>query len=818
MQPGLPAPEADGEALSRAVGRLLRRHGSEVTMRQRVVALAAFSRAGWALGTVLLVTSLVVAALPLTPLLSSTADLWVTDMGQLVLAAAAAVTTGWRARRTRDRLSTTWLAFSLGCGAWAAGQAVWNWYELGSHGEPFPSAADLGFLLFPLGAVVGLARFPRPATTGDRRRSLLDSLLITIGLTLVSWATALGAVVAAEATDRFAFLVSLAYPTTDLLVLSLLAIVLGQQWAARGALTLLAAGITGITVGDSAFAYFTAGGSPLAEHTADVGWVVGFALLAVAPLRRVHPKEARPAAREVAVPSTLPYLPILLAALVVGGELAAGHRPEFVETTLLAVTVVLVLLRQHSVMKENSRLATALSVRESQLRHQAFHDALTGLANRALFRDRVAHALELHRRDLRGLAVLFCDLDDFKLVNDTLGHRAGDELLVRVAERLRGALRGGDTLARLGGDEFAVLLEDGGDPWAVARQVIEVMQSSYTVDGRKLRVQGSLGLAVVEGAMPTPDADVLMAQADTAMYAAKRAGKGCFRVFAPGMELDEVADEGLRRRLAAAIKEGAITLHYQPITDLKSGTVQAFEALARWHEGGAQVPPDVFIPAAERMGLIGELTAHVLDLACAQVAAWDRAGARDDFTVAVNVSPHLIVQRSFPDQVLATLDRHRVAPSRLVIEITESGLLVDFRAAKDVTRRLNALGIRLSLDDFGVGYSSLTHLSQIPLQSLKIDQLFVAGLGRDAGQTHFTEALLHFAADLGLEVIAEGIERAEQLRLLRDLGCDMGQGFLLGRAAPAASWTLQLLAEPGAWRLPEPRRSLHAEECPLPGP
>jgi predicted signal transduction protein with EAL and GGDEF domain len=381
-----------------------------------------------------------------------------------------------------------------------------------------------------------------------------------------------------------------------------------------------------------------------------------------------------------------------------------------------------------------------------------------------------------------------------------------------VAERLRGALRSGDTLARLGGDEFAVLLEDGGDPWAVARQVIDVMQSSYSVAGRELQVQGSIGLAVVEGEMLTPDADVLMAQADTAMYAAKRAGKGCFRVFAPGMELEEVTDDGLRRRLTAAIAEGAITLHYQPITDLRTGTVQAFEALARWHEDGAQVPPDVFIPAAERMGLIGELTAHVLDLACAQVAAWDRAGVRDDFTVAVNVSPQLIVQRSFPDQVLTTLKRHGVAPSRLVIEITESGLLGDFRAARDVTHRLNALGIRLSLDDFGVGYSSLTHLSQIPLQSLKIDRLFIAGLGRDAGQTHFTEALLHFASDLGLEVIAEGIERPEQLRLLRDLGCGMGQGFLLGCAAPAESWTLPLLAEPGTWLLPTQRRPVTADD------
>ncbi len=778
-------------------------------MRQRVLDLAAFSRAGWAACATTALVVAVVAVVPLTNLVPTSAGNALSDLGQLVVAAAAASTTAWRARSSSGRLRGSWAAISAGCAAWAVGEAVWSWYDLvPGTGAPFPSAADGGFLLFPVGAVLGLALYPRPATSGDQRRSVLDSLIVGVSLSLVSWTTVLSTVATGQADNQFAFLVSLSYPATDLIVLTMLVIVMSRHATARNALGLLGLGVAAITVADSAFAAFTATNAALDETIANIAWVVGFGALTVAPLRRPSTAGVANATRASAGTSKLPYLPVVVAISLLCAEVMRGQLPDLLETTLGCITVGLVLMRQHSVVRENAKLVLALRTREGQLRHQAFHDALTGLANRALFQDRVAHALDLHRRDLRSLAVLFCDLDDFKLVNDTLGHHAGDELLVRVAERLRGALRAGDTLARLGGDEFAVLIEDGGDPWAVAAQVIEIMHSPYTVDGRRLEVRGSVGLTVVEGDMLTPSPDVLLAQADTAMYAAKRAGKGCFRAFEPGMELEEVADDGLRRRLTAAIQQGAISLRYQPIAELDTGRVTGFEALARWQEAGTGIPPDVFIPAAERMGLIAELTALVLDQACAQLAAWDRAGARTDITVAVNVSPQVIVDRGFPERVLAVLARHRVAPDRLVVEITESGLLSDFRAAKEVTSRLNAAGIKLSLDDFGVGYSSLTHLSQIPLQSLKIDRLFIAGLGRDEGQTRFTEALLRFAADLGLEVIAEGIERLEQLVLLRELGCAGGQGFLLGRAAEADSWTPQLRREQRSRGVPGQRATV----------
>jgi diguanylate cyclase (GGDEF)-like protein len=768
-----------------------------VTVTHRISALATAMTLGVLAVTVVLLTGLggahVVRA--------------VADISELVFAGTAAATAGWRSRRSAGRARLSWRALAIGCGGWAAGEVVWSWYELVTGRDtPFPSLADLGFLLFPVGAALALGLHARPGSAGDRRRSLLDSLTVTSALAVVSWATALGAVAQTRDESLLAFGVSLSYPATDLIVLSMIVIVLSRAAGGRSSLALMGLGITAIAVADSAFAYLTASGAYATGVVADLGWVVGFALLAVAPtLSAGGQHESGPDDLRVAPPSKLPYAPVLLAMVVVGVGLARGHRPGLVDTSLTALTIALVLLRQYSVVRENVVLVTALSQREEQLRHQAFHDGLTGLANRALFHDRVAHALDLHRRDLRGLAVLFCDLDDFKLINDTLGHQAGDELLVRVAERLRGALRSGDTLARLGGDEFAVLIEDGGDPWTVARQIISVMSSTFSVSGRLLAVHASVGLTVVEPEAPTPTADVVLAQADTAMYAAKRTGKGRFQAFEPGMELAEVTDDVLRRRLITAMETGQVSLAYQPITDLRSGELLGFEALARWQDDDTVIPPDVFIPAAERTGLIGRLTDLVLEEVCTQLAVWQQAGAAEHLTVSMNVSPQQIVDRAFPAAVLTTLARHGVPASRLVLEITESGLLTDLEAAKDVTLRLDAGGVRLSLDDFGTGYSSLTHLSQIPLQSIKIDQSFIRGLGLDEGQSRFTDALLRFGANLGLEVIAEGVEHTEQLESLRELGCHRGQGYLIGRPAPAWTWTSDVLGAGRVVDVPRPR-------------
>lgn len=775
-------------------------------MRHRLLALKALSRLQHVAAAAAAAGVTVVVVVLLFGLGGHQVVRLVADLSEVVFAATAAGSAGWMARTSSGRLRRSLAALAVGCAAWAIGQAIWSWYELVlGRATPFPSLADVGYLLFPVGASVALWMYPVSRSQAARRRSVLDALTVTAALALVSWTTVLGTVANAASDSTLAFVVSLSYPVLDLAVLTLLCIVLSHAKGSRETLALLAFGVMAIAVADSSFTYLTATGDYATGATADLGWVVGFAALTVAPFLSRTPVADATQQRPLEAPSKLPYVPVLVATAAVSVEMYLGRKIDVVEATLAAVTVVLVLVRQYLMVRENSRLVTTLSEREQQLHHQAFHDGLTGLANRALFQDRVAHALDLHERDRRGLAVLFCDLDDFKLVNDTLGHAAGDELLVRVAERLRGALRAGDTLARLGGDEFAILIEDGGDPRILARQIIAATHASYAVGGRQVDVQASVGLTIVASDAATPTASDLLMQADTAMYAAKRTGKGGFRAFEPGMELTEVTDEGLRVRLSAAITERQISLEYQPIIDLASGTVVGFEALARWRVGDMAIAPDVFIPGAERTGLIGDLTHLVLDQACSQIAAWDLEGCRTDFTVAVNVSPHQVVDRAFPDEVLAALARHDVSPLRLVLEITESALLTDLEAARDVTSRLNASGIRLSLDDFGVGYSSLTHLSQIPLQSLKIDRVFISGLGRDEGQSRFTHAFLRFGADLGLDVIAEGVEHLEQLDQLREFGCQRVQGYLLGRPAKAATWTARLKPESGSLSIPSSR-------------
>ncbi len=725
----------------------------------------------------------------------SRAVLVVDDLAQLVLAAAACASLGLCARRASGRLRHCWAALSLGCASWAAGQAVWSWYELVLGREtPFPSVADVGFLGFPVCAAVALLLHPAGGGRADGRRRLLDGLTVAAALGLVSWSTALGAAVSEGFDDALASAVGIAYPAADLVVLTLVVLLLVRAPAARGPLAALAAGVAGIAVSDSAFLVLTSTGRYGADdHAVSLGWCLGFGLLALAPL--LHSDDlslARPASapRRLAV---LPYaLVAVVALLLVAAPLVLDRKAGPVDLALGRLTVLLVLVRQFVTGRDNARLVRELAAQEVELRHQAFHDGLTGLANRALFGDRVAHALELHRRDRRPLTVLFCDLDDFKLVNDTLGHAGGDALLVQVAQRLRGALRSGDTLARLGGDEFAVLLEDRGDPLAVSTKVVDALRAPFAVAGSRVAVSASVGVTCVRTDVETPTADRLLAQADTAMYAAKRGGKGSSRAFEPGMELDELAEGALAADLEDAVRERRVELAFQPIVDLGTGRVEGVEALARWTRNGQPVPPDVFIPVAERTGLIVPLTALVLDLACAQAARWQEGGGPSSLRVGVNLSPCSITDPELPAQVADVLARHGLRGTALALEITETALLSDPGAARIVCQALREQGVHLSLDDFGVGYSSLAHLNALPLDSLKLDRAFLETLDTDERQARFTRAVLRLADDLGVEVIAEGVERREQLVRLQALGCVYAQGYLLGRPAPADELTALL--------------------------
>ena len=728
--------------------------------------------------------ALVLVALVLLTGVAGPAALAVDDLAQLVAAAGASVACARTARRASGRRRHGWAAFAVACGGWAAGQAVWSWYELVlSVDTPFPSPGDVGFLTFPVGAATALLLLPTSSSTpGAQRRRLLDGLLVAASMALLSWVTALGAVVQ-ERSGGLGTLVALAYPAGDVVVLTMVVVLLSSAVSDRRALTLVGLGTGTIAAADSAFLYLTSlelYDSDL--HLVGLGWATGFVLIGMGAAA-ASAGTSGPAGRPSRRAGLLPYAPIVLALGIPVVRALTGGPFGRVETALSVVVVGLVLLRQYALVRDHARLLDALAVREAELRHQAFHDGLTGLVNRALFRDRLAHALAQRDRSRQSVTVLFCDLDDFKLVNDTLGHATGDALLVQVAERLQGVLRAGDTLSRLGGDEFAVLLADGDDGSTVADALVGALREPVVLDGREVPVRMSVGATTVPaGLEAAPSVDALLAQADTAMYSAKRAGGGAARAFTPGMALAEVTEADAARALADAVAAHEVTLVYQPVVDVLSGEIAGVEALARWSHDGHPVPPDQFVALAERTGLIGPLTELVLDTACAQAAVWARPG----FRTGVNLSPSSITDPALPVLVARCLERHGLDGSALVLEITESGVLQDPEVAEQVCAALRRQGVLLALDDFGVGFASLGHLSSLPLDIVKLDRSLLTGVGTDPERTGFVRAVLRLGTDLGLSVVAEGVEELEQLAGLREMGMPLAQGYLLCRPQPAA--------------------------------
>ena len=426
---------------------------------------------------------------------------------------------------------------------------------------------------------------------------------------------------------------------------------------------------------------------------------------------------------------------------------------------------------------------------EDQLRHQAFHDPLTGLSNRALFVDRVEHALDRVRRtDAPTPAVAFIDLDDFKLVNDTLGHGAGDELLCAVADRLRSCLRSGDTPARLGGDEFAVLLEDAPDTAAVlevAERILDALHEPFSIAGRSVYARGSIGIATRHGSA-TPDE--LLRHADLAMYTAKANGKGRIEIFELGMQHRARDREALSSELARSVALGDIGVAYQPIVRLGGGEIVAFEALARWsHPARGPVSPVEFIPIAESSGVIVDLGRLIVQRSCQQLAVWLAANPQRAWQMSVNLSARQLLDPDLLKVIEESAADAGIEPTSLIVELTESVLLSD---SERVLRRLHLLkdaGVQVAIDDFGTGYSSLSYLQRVPFDLLKIDRAFVAALRTDEPSATLVRTMMDLGRALGRRTVAEGVEEQVELDGLLELGCQLGQGTLFAGAADAAT-------------------------------
>jgi diguanylate cyclase (GGDEF)-like protein/PAS domain S-box-containing protein len=473
---------------------------------------------------------------------------------------------------------------------------------------------------------------------------------------------------------------------------------------------------------------------------------------------------------------------------------------------------------------------------EARLSHQAYHDPLTGLANRVRLRERVEEAVTraAHAGGAASVALLYVDLDDFKKVNDSLGHAAGDRLLRRVSDRLLGATRGPDTVARLGGDEFAVLLErvrDDDEARGVAERLGRALAAPFTIDGTEVVVGASVGIARLGGAHDAapgpPDragdaADTLLRDADVAMYAAKRAGKGRYVVHEPGMTADASARLELEAELRRALERGELRVHYQPIVELATGRPVGAEALVRWeHPARGLLAPGLFVPLAEETGLVVPLGRWVLEAACREAAGWAGAGAgagpgaTAGPTLTVNVSARQLADADFVAAVGAALARAGLPASRLLLELTESVLVQQDEATLATLRALKALGVRLGIDDFGTGYSSLRYLQRFPVDVLKVDRSFVAGLddgrpavrapnpaGEAADGVALARAVLALGRTLSLRTVAEGVETDGQRAQLLALGCEFGQGFLFARPMPGEAVRAHFAAaapgDPGA--------------------
>ena len=697
-----------------------------------------------------------------------------TQVASSMLACLAAVLGGAAARRTTGTTRGGWALLAAGCLGWGVGNFFWSWNELVAHSEVlFPSAADAGYLLFPLLGVAGLWLIAGWTSAGSRVTVLLDGLIAGCALFTVGWVFTIRSVWVAGADTPLAFVVSMAYPVSDI-VLATMAVLLAARTrrGSRGVGVLLILGLLGMSTSDVAFALTTSAGTYHSGQASDAGWFVAFAACAAAGWSAAR----RPIQfDDIGVPARwrimLPYVPFGLAAAVAAGQTLVGSRVDAAESLPLLAGVLLILLRQLSTLLHNSTLTR-------RLRYQAYHDPLTGLGNRALFTERLETALAA----AEPVAVVYLDLDDFKMINDSYGHDAGDSVLRTVADRLRECFTEPDTVTRLGGDEFAVLTTRVDGLPDRAQRLLDALREPLPAGGREVRAAASVGIAVAAGG-PTRPED-LRKNVDLALYAAKARGKNTYALFEPAMRQDFDRELAWRTELQQALADGSLDVVYQPIVGLAGHRTAGVEALARWdHPVRGPVPPEVFIPVAERAALIGELGMFVLRRAAAEFATW--SGARDTY-LSVNVSPLQLLDPRFPGQVTAVLAENGLRPRQLVLEVAENAL-ADESEVIGALVRLRATGVRIAIDDFGTGSASLRHLHRFPADIVKIDRTYVADIARDPAAMRIVATLWQLLDAIGLTAVAEGVEDEAQAAMLIELGCPLGQGFFLGPPAPLAA-------------------------------
>lgn len=711
-------------------------------------------------------------------------------------------------RLYRPSNAGAWLVIAGGLGLVTIGTAITLGVPAVGGSLPYPSIGDafyVGGYLFVIGGVWWLVKSALGSPSID---SVIDALIVTIAVGLVSWALVMDPLVDANGTPLDVLLVSLAYPLLDVLMLGLLAQLVFTPGTKLPSLWLIGLAIGAGTASDFGLAVVNATGAYSPGTLVDVGWWVAVAGWAAAAM---HPSMGQiliPVREATSLISRRRLAFLTGAALV--PPLVLGYQ-ELAETVaadidvMVATTIVMILLVVWRLRRLMMDLRTSLEARvivERELKFRTLHDPLTGLPNRVQFAERLDGML---RESPNEIAVLFCDLDDFKNVNDTLGHPAGDALLTAVGARIGAVMRPGDLAARLGGDEFAILLEGvKGNPaaQAVADRVLAALAVPISIDGHELTVRASIGIA--RSSDGVHDALDLMRSADIAMYLAKSSGKSRAEFFQESMHADVLLRMSLRNDLDHAIADHQFSLVYQPIVDLSTGELEGAEALVRWdHPTHGQLPPFDFIPIAETSGLIVPLGRWILSEACRQAATWKIGDDEGFLSIAVNVSTRQLDDPEFVASVRAALEETGLEPGRLILEVTETAL-ADAAVAERVLTELRELGVRTALDDFGTGYSSLTYIERFPIDIIKIDRSFVAALDVGSRESKVVSAIVDLAGRLDMQTVAEGIESTEQLERLQGLGCKLGQGFLLARPQDSRAFDRLVRHQPPMDLRPEP--------------
>ncbi|HEX2904111.1 MAG TPA: EAL domain-containing protein [Jatrophihabitans sp.] len=712
-----------------------------------------------------------------------------------------------------------WLAMAAANLGFVLGDGILDYYPLVLHrSAPFPSVADALYLAGYPCLVVSVVLLTRGRAGGSSREDRADAAILTVGALAVSWHLLVSADAHDGTLSLFGRVVTMAYPIMDVGVLFIVVNAIFSTRVRNTAADLVAAGLLSMLIADFGYDLLVLHGAYTNGSAIDAFWLISYVLLGAAAthpsMRRslVRRTDSREARRRLPLVSLAGFVAPLI--LLVGPLLRARVDVPVLAALSIALFGLVVLRvswllhrldrQAQSLTERSDELAVALLTQqalEEDLRHQAFHDSLTGLANRALLHDRVEHALLSSARSAGTVAVIFCDLDGFKTVNDSLGHQIGDDLLSVIGKRLSSVVRPADTVARLGGDEFAVLLE-AADPelaMTAADRIVSVVRQPIECAGQTLRVTASVGVSFGTSAKSV---ETLLSEADAAMYAAKTAGKNRVASFEEQMRSQVQRRMALRNCFDDALRDGEFHLQYQPHVALADGRLQGFEALVRWrHAEFGPIGPVEFIPLAEETGFIVPLGRWVLEQACLTAAGWpDCAGG--PLAVSVNVSARQLTDSHLLDDVRAALGFSGLDPRRLVLEVTEGMLTDDAVRSAAVLGQLRQLGIRIAIDDFGTGYSSLSQLRQFPVDVIKIDKSFVDPLADPSNEGDaFVSMIIGLARQLRLSTVAEGIETDTQRAALAGLGCDSAQGYLMSRPldeADALHFIRMASGQPGA--------------------